>query len=483
MIAASGMRAPARLFIGGNWCLGSAGTAEVIDPATEQATGAVTLAGPADLEAAIASAVAVRAGWASVPAGERGAILQRASALLKERGADVARALTLEQGKTLTESMGEINRAIETLAWNGDEAGQAGGKTMPGRARNSVRMLVPAPIGVVAAFAAWNFPAVLATRKLGAALAAGCPVILKAAEEAPYTAASIVQCLADAGVPAGAVNLVFGDPPKVAARLLASPEIRKVTFTGSTRVGKELARLAAPDLKRCTFELGGHAPVILCADCDIDAAVGATMAFKFASAGQSCIAPSRFYIHRSRYDEFTAKFTAAAKALKVGNGFQPDMQMGPVANERRLDAMQRLTEDALGHGAELATGGKRHGAPGFFWSPTVLLGVSDQAAVMNEEPFGPIAPMDSFDEVDEAIARGNRIAYGFAAYIFTRSSSVAAKFVAEIEAGNLGINQMSPSLPDAPVGGVKDSGYGYEGGSEGIAAFQQMKLVNQTFLP
>jgi succinate-semialdehyde dehydrogenase/glutarate-semialdehyde dehydrogenase len=389
----------------------------------------------------------------------------------------------LEQGKTLTESMGEINRSVETLAWNGEEAGRAGGGTLPGRARNSTRSRVPVPIGVVAAFAAWNFPAVLATRKLGAALAAGCPVILKAAEEAPYTAAAIVQCLSDAGVPPGAVNLVFGDPPMVAAHLLGSSDIRKVTFTGSTRVGKELAKLAAPDLKRCTFELGGHAPVILCADGNVDVAVTATMAFKFTSAGQSCIAPSRFYIHRTRYTEFTDKFSAATRALKVGNGFEQGVQMGPVANARRLSAMQRLTDDAKAQGAEIAAGGQRHSAPGFFWNPTVLLQVPDQALVMNEEPFGPIAPMALFDEVDEAIARANRVAYGFAAYCFTQSASIAAKFTAEIEAGNLGINQMSPSLPDAPVGGVKDSGYGYEGGREGIAAFQHVKLVSQTFLP
>jgi succinate-semialdehyde dehydrogenase / glutarate-semialdehyde dehydrogenase len=476
------MRAPVQLFINGAWRSGGAGIAEVIDPATERANGAVTLASPADLDAAIASAAAVRSRWAATPPAERGAILVRASVLLKERAADVARALTLEQGKTLIESMGEILRSIETLAWNGEEAGRAGGSTLPGRARNSIRSLTPFPIGVVAAFAAWNFPAVLATRKLGAALAAGCPVILKAAEEAPYTAAAIMQCLADADLPPGAVNLVFGDPPMVAAHLLGSPEVRKVTFTGSTRVGKELAKLAAPDLKRCTFELGGHAPVILCADGHVDAAVTATMAFKFTSAGQSCIAPSRFYIHRSRYAEFADKFTAAARALKVGNGQEPGIQMGPVANARRLAAMQRLTEDALAQGAELTTGGKRHSEPGYFWSPTVLLQVPDRAMMMNEEPFGPIAPLAQFDDIDEAIARANRLPYGFAAYMYTQSASVAAKFVAEIEAGNLGINQMSPSLPDAPVGGVKDSGYGYEGGREGIAAFQHFKLISQTFL-
>src|SRR6185369_1908113 len=266
-----------------------------------------------------------------------------------------------------------------------------------GRTPGSTRRRVAAPLGVVAAFAAWNFPAVLASRKLGAALAAGCTVVLKAAEEAPYTAAAIVACLDEAGLPKGAVNLVFGDPPQVAKRLIASPAVRKVTFTGSTRIGKELARLAAPDLKRCTFELGGHAPVILCADGDVDAAVAATIPFKFTSAGQSCIAPSRFYLHRSRYAEFVDKFSAAARALVVGDGFEPETKMGPVANGRRLAAMERLTEDACKHGATVVLGGKRIARHGFFWEPTVLAEVPEPALVLNEEPFGPIAPMAAFD--------------------------------------------------------------------------------------
>jgi succinate-semialdehyde dehydrogenase/glutarate-semialdehyde dehydrogenase len=339
---------------------------------------------------------------------------------------------------------------------------------------------VPEPVGVVAAITAWNFPAVLVARKLGAALAAGCPVVLKAAEEAPYTAAALIQCLADAGLPRGVVNLVFGDPPRVARHLLASPTVRKVTFTGSTRVGKELARLAADDLKRCTFELGGHAPVIVCADADLDAAVRATIPFKFTSAGQSCIAPSRFLVHSSRYDAFVDKFAAAASALKVGNGLEDGTQMGPLANARRVEAMERLVRDAVERGAAVVTGGRRLNKPGFFWPPTVLRDVPDSAAVMNEEPFGPLAPMSPFDDVDEAIARANGVAYGFAAYAFTGSLATAARFAERIEAGNVGINQMCPSLPDAPIGGVKDSGYGYEGGREGIEAFLQFKLVSQT---
>jgi succinate-semialdehyde dehydrogenase/glutarate-semialdehyde dehydrogenase len=476
------MRDGVKLFIAGEWRAGGNGQRDVIDPGTGQASGSVALANDADIDRAVAEAAGVRKAWRDTPAAERGAVLVKAAALLRERTTEIARGLTLEQGKTLAESTGEINRAIETLAWNGEEAPRISGRSLPGRARNSSRALVPAPIGVVAAFTAWNFPAVLTTRKLGAALAAGCPVVVKAAEEAPYTAAAIVQALADAGAPPGVVNLLFGDPPAVAGRLLRAPEVRKITFTGSTRVGKELARLAADDLKRCTFELGGHAPVIVCADGNVDAAVTATMAFKFTSAGQSCIAPSRFYIHRSRMQEFAGKFTAAARALKVGNGTEAGMQMGSLANERRLAAMQRYTSDAVAQGGELVTGGATLDRPGFFWSPTVLLSVPDKAAVMQEEPFGPIAPMAPFDELDEAIARANAVPYGFAAYLFTQSLTTAAKFVNEIEAGNIGINQMSPSLPDAPVGGVKDSGIGYEGGREGIDAFLHYKLVSETRL-
>jgi len=477
------MRPTVKLFINGTWRAGKDGEAPVVDPATEQANGAVSLASPDDLDDAVSAATAVQKTWGATPAAERGAILQRAASLLRERTPEIARELTLEQGKTLAESASELGRSVETLAWNGEEAGRVGGRSIPGRAANSTRTLVPAPVGVVAAFTAWNFPAVLVTRKLGAALAAGCPVVLKAAEEAPYTAAAIIQCLADAGLPAGVVNLVFGDPPAVARHLLSAPAVRKVTFTGSTRVGKELAKLAAPDLKRCTFELGGHAPVVLCEDGKVDAAVAATLAFKFTSAGQSCIAPSRFFIHRARYAEFVDKFAGAAQAIKIGNGLESQTRMGPLANARRIAAMQRFMDDAVTAGSSLVTGRQHPDGAGFFWSPTVLAGVPDRALVMQEEPFGPIAPMAPFDEVEEAIQRANAVPYGFAAYIYTQSSVLAAKFVAEIEAGNIGVNQMNPSLPDVPVGGLKDSGYGYEGGREGIEAFQHMKLVSQTYLP
>ena len=469
-----------RLFIGGDWTAGDAGTRPVINPANETAMGHVFLASPAQLDDAIAAAVAARSAWRNANPADRGAVLLRAAGLLRSRLDALARLLTLEQGKTLTESRGELTRAIETLAWNGEEATRIAGSSVPGRTPGSIRRRQPVPVGVVAAFTAWNFPAVLVTRKLGAALAAGCTVVLKAAEEAPYTAAAIVAALADSGLPAGVVNLIFGDPPSVARHLLAAPAIRKVTFTGSTAVGKEIARLAAADLKRCTFELGGHAPVILVADGDVDSAVAATLAFKFASAGQSCIAPSRFYLQRRRYAEFLDKFAAAARAIVVGDGLDPTSKMGPLANPRRLAAMERYSGDACQRGAEVVLGGNRLGRPGWFWAPTVLGDVTDEASVMNEEPFGPIAAMAPFDDLDEAIARANRLAYGFAAYAYTASLKTAEYVAERLEAGNVGINQMCPALPDMPTGGMGDSGYGYEGGREGIEEFLHFKLVSQS---
>jgi succinate-semialdehyde dehydrogenase/glutarate-semialdehyde dehydrogenase len=476
------MEQPVQLLIDGQWRTGGGGRKPVIDPATEEPMGAVELATEAEVDLAVAAAERALPGWQALTGAERGALLVKAARLLESRMAEIARLLTLEQGKTLAESRGELTRAVETLAWNGEEAGRIEGSSLPGRARGATRSRVPVPVGVVAAFAAWNFPAVLATRKLGAALAAGCTVVLKAAEEAPYTSAAIVQCLIDAGLPAGAVNLLFGDPPRVAGRLLTAPAVRKVTFTGSTRVGKELAKLAGADLKRCTFELGGHAPLIFCADGDLEVAVKSALAFKFTSAGQSCIAPSRFYIQRRRYGEFVDRFAAAAGALKPGNGFEDGVTMGPLANAGRVAAMERFVQDAVAKGARVVLGGTRLPRPGYFFAPTVLADVPPDAAVMNEEPFGPIAPMAAFDDIDEALAQANRLAYGFTAYVFTNSLAVAERAAMALKAGNIGINQMCPSLPDAPIGGVGDSGYGYEGGREGLEAFLHFKLVSRTVL-
>ena len=342
------MSADVLLRIGGEEREGGAGAQDVIDPSTGEPAFRVALADARDLDDALAAADA--SDWPRVPAAERGAVLKAAAERLAQRAGDIARGLTIESGKLLPEAEGELGRAVETLAWNGEEAGRIGGRLIEGRAGGARREVVATPIGVVAAFTAWNFPAVLAARKLGAALAAGCPVVLKASEETPRTAAAIVAALEDAGLPAGTVNLVFGDPPAVSAHLLASPIVKALTFTGSTAVGMQLARLAG--LRPAVLELGGHAPAIVCADADVDAAIDALAPAKYGSAGQSCVAPSRFYIHESRYDEFATKFAERSSQTTIG----------PVIGERRVRAMERFVADARARGARVLTGGERSAA-------------------------------------------------------------------------------------------------------------------------
>jgi succinate-semialdehyde dehydrogenase/glutarate-semialdehyde dehydrogenase len=468
------------LFIAGAWRQGGKPRA-VINPADESQVAELATATTAELDAALAAAAEGFTLWRGRTATERSQVLGKAAAIVAANTKEWARELTEENGKTLAESMGEIGRAVETLQWCAEAATRIEGTIIAGRAPGQTRLLQPQPLGPVAAFTAWNFPAVLVARKLGAALAAGCSVVIKAAEETPSIAARIVGALAEAGLPAGVVNLVFGDPPAISRHLLASPIIRKLSFTGSTAVGKELAGLAAKDLKRCTFELGGHAPAIVAADADLDKAVTTTLAGKFGSAGQSCVAPSRFYVHRSLYDAFLDRFVAGAKAIVVGEGTEQGVRMGPLANPRRLAAMERLTADAVERGARLLLGGERLPRKGWFFPPTVLGEVPEDALVMNEEPFGPIVPASPFDDLDEAFARANRLDYAFAAYVFTRSLKTASEATERIEASNFGINQLAPSLPDAPVGGLKHSGYGYEGGREGLAEFMHWRLVNQSF--
>ena len=468
------------LFIDGVWRQGGAGRLDVVDPATEHAAGSVSLAAARDLDDALAAADRAFAAWAATPAHERGAVLTRAAEILRERAPAIAQALSTEGGKLPGEAAAELARAAETLQWNGEEAGRVQGHLIAGRARGSERLSQPASVGVVAAFAAWNFPAVLASRKLGAVLAAGCTVVFKAAEETPRTAAEIVRAIADAGAPPGTVNLVFGDPPQVSEHVIGSPVVRAITFTGSTAVGRRIAALAARGPKRAVLELGGHAPVIVCDDGDVELAVTATMTAKFGSAGQSCVAPSRWFVHAARYDEFVERFSAAAAGLRVGAPDEAGAQLGPVISARRLEALGRLTDDAVEGGAVVRCGGERVDRSGFFWPPTVLTDVAADALVMHEEPFGPIVCVTAFDELDEAIERANDTEYAFAAYAFTDSMTSRARVIRDVRATNVGINQMAPSMPDAPLGGAQDSGHGYEGGRDGIHAFQQFRLISQT---
>ncbi|MGP8233142.1 MAG: NAD-dependent succinate-semialdehyde dehydrogenase [Methylovirgula sp.] len=468
------------LFIDGAWRPGAGGrTLDVIDPATETVIGTVARAEIADLDAAVAAAARGFVLWRATPAFERGKILRRAAAILRERITPIAELMTREQGKPVKEAKVEIAVAADTLDWFAEETRRAYGRVVPARAPNITNLVLKEPVGPVAAFTPWNFPINQIARKLGAALAAGCSIIVKAPEEAPASAAEFIRALAEAGVPPGVVNLVFGIPAEISTHLIPHSAIRKISFTGSTAVGKELAALAGAHMKRATMELGGHAPAIVFADADLDVALRVLVARKFRNAGQACTAPTRFLIQREVYPQFLARFVAAAEALKIGSGLDSATDIGPLANPRRLAALQALVEDAVEKGAKLVSGGARHGNRGYFFAPTVLAHVPTSARAMTEEPFGPVALVNSFETIDEAVAEANRLAYGLASYAFTASTATADALAQRIEAGMVAINDSHLSSPELPIGGVKDSGYGSEGGPEAVEAYLVTKLVTQ----
>ncbi|WP_326701188.1 NAD-dependent succinate-semialdehyde dehydrogenase [Streptomyces sp. NBC_01754] len=460
-----------RMYIAGEWCEGGDGrTAPVVNPATEEVIGRVPLATTADLDRAAEAAAAGFAVWRDTPVTERTAILHKAADLLVSRADEVGRIMTLEQGKPLREASGEARRVAGALRWDADDARRAYGRVIPSESGTllSVRRR---PVGPVAAFTPWNFPAGSPMRKIAAALSAGCSLVVKASEETPGTAVRLVRCFEDAGVPAGVLNLVFGEPAEVSAHLIAHPATRLIAFTGSVPVGRLLAAAAGAEMKPSLMELGGHAPVIVCEDADPVAAARRAAAAKFANAGQVCTSPSRFLVHESLLEAFTEEFVRAAEAVVVGNGLDEGVTMGPLANERRLLAVDALVADAVSRGAKVLTGGGRLPGQGYFFPPTVLTGVPGDAAMMTEEPFGPLAPLVPFTALDDALRIANALPYGLAAYGFTRSAATAERLTREFEAGILSINHCGGSVHEAPSGGVKASGYGREGGPEGLDAY------------
>ncbi|WP_405765419.1 NAD-dependent succinate-semialdehyde dehydrogenase [Streptomyces sp. NBC_00080] len=472
-----------RLHIAGEWCQGGTGrTAPIVNPATEEVIGEVPLADPADLNRALEAAAAGFKVWRATPVAERTDILHTAAGLLTERAAEVGRIMTLEQGKPLAEATGEARRVAGTLRWHADDARRAYGRIIPAEP-GTVLTVRREPIGPVAAFVPWNFPAGGPMRKISAALAAGCSIVIKASEETPATAMELVRCFTDAGLPAGVLNLVFGEPAEVSAHLIASPLVRLVAFTGSVPVGRLLAAQAGQVMKPSLMELGGHAPVIVCADADPVRAARKAARAKFVNAGQVCTSPSRFLVHESLVAEFTAEFVKAAEAVVVGDGLEPGTTMGPLANERRLRSLERLIADAVARGAKVLTGGERPDRPGYFFAPTVLTDVPEDAELLHEEPFGPIAPIVPFGDLDEALAVANALPYGLAAYGFTDSAATAEKLSAELEAGILSLNHCGGSVHEAPSGGVKDSGYGREGGPEALDAYLVTKRVHHQLAP
>jgi succinate-semialdehyde dehydrogenase/glutarate-semialdehyde dehydrogenase len=450
----------------------------IINPATEREIGSIACAALADLDLALDSSAEAFKTWKLVPAITRSTILSQTAQILRERSEAIAITLTREQGKPLKQARIEVTACVETFEWYAAEARRAYGRLIPARTHGARQMVIPEPIGPVAAFSAWNFPGLLASRKIAPALAAGCTCIIKPPEETPATVLAIGRALADAGLPAGVLNIVFGVPAEISAHLIKSPIIRKITFTGSVPVGKLLARLAADHVKPCTLELGGHAAVIVMEDADMAFAAQLSALGKTRNAGQVCTSPTRFYVQRSAYEEFTDRFAAELNKLPIGDGFAASTELGPLANNRRLAAMQELTADARRRGGEIVTGGNRFGNCGYFFEPTVVTGLRDDAAMMVEEPFGPIASVAPFDELDEALDKANGRSVGLAGYAFTRDHASAVAISEGLEVGVLGINSFAVSQAEAPFGGVKESGYGYEGGPEGLAGYLHQKYVH-----
>jgi succinate-semialdehyde dehydrogenase / glutarate-semialdehyde dehydrogenase len=468
------------LFINGAWKPAVSGkTLPVLNPATEETIGTVAHAEQADLDLALTAAQKGFETWRKVSAYERYRLMRKAADILRGRSDEIATLMTMEQGKPLAEAKGEVQAGADVIDWFAEEARRAYGRTVPARVGGVFQLEMKEPVGPVAAFTPWNFPMNQAVRKVSCAVAAGCSIIIKGPEETPASCAALIDAFAQAGLPAGVVNLVYGVPAEISSYLIPHPIIRKISFTGSTPVGKQLAALAGAHMKRVTMELGGHAPAIVFGDADVDVAAKILSASKYRNAGQVCVSPTRFLVQQPVYGQFVDKFVAAAKALKVGNGLDKETRMGPLAHSRRLDAIEAFVADAVAKGAKVETGGRRVGNKGYFFEPTVLTGVSRDARIMNEEPFGPLAIINAFDTFEEAVEEANRLPYGLAAYAYTRSTKTAEAIGHAVESGMVSINHHGLALPEVRFGGVKDSGFGSEGGADALEAYLNTKFITQ----
>ena len=468
------------LYIDGDWKSGGGRKGEdVLNPATGKVLGHLPHASKSDLDQALQAASKGLTVWRATSAYDRAKVLRKAAALVRERADSIAHMMTLEQGKVLAESRGEVLVTADIIEWFAEEGRRSYGRIVPGRIKGVRQLVVQEPVGVVAAFTPWNFPTLTPARKIAASLAAGCAIILKASEETPGSCVELVRCFIEAGLPAGVLNLVFGVPAEVSEHLLVSDVVRKVSFTGSVPVGKHLAVLAAKGMKRATMELGGHSPVVVFADADPEKTADTIAAFKYRNAGQVCISPTRFFVQEPVYDRFLKRFTEFANGIKLGDGLESGVTMGPLANARRLDAMEAIVNDSKSRGATIVTGGKRRGNQGYFFEPTVVTNIPDDSKLMTEEPFGPIAPVVAFKTFDEVVARANSLKFGLAAYAFTSSTQTANALGDVLDAGMVGVNSVAISTPETPFGGVKDSGYGHEGGMEGLEAYMVRKFISQ----
>jgi len=467
------------LYIDGRWKRASG--APVVNPADESVLGTVPTATTADLDDALAAAERGFAIWRKTSPAKRSQIILKAASLIRQRVDDMATAMTLEQGKPIDQARLEILRGCDIIEWDATEGLRVYGRVIPSE-EGMRHTVLRQPIGPVAAFSPWNFPMSSPARKVAGALSAGCSIILKASEETPAGAVQLVRAFHDAGLPPGVLNLVFGNPAEISNYLIPQASIRLVTFTGSIPVRKSLAEMAGRHMKPVIMELGGHAPVIVCDDVDPQTTAATSVMGKSRNAGQVCVSPTRFFVQESIYERFAESFAEKATQLKVGNGFDPNMQMGPLANSRRIDAMEAFVADAKSKGARVLAGGSRIGNRGYFFPLTVLADVPDDARAMHEEPFGPLALINPVKTLDEAIEKANALPFGLAAYAFTRSARNADRMADGVEAGNLSINHFVASVAETPFGGVKDSGYGREGGTEGLQCYTVTKNVSHKMI-
>lgn len=473
------------LFIDGDWRPASdGGTRPVTDPATEETLGTIAAATEADIDAALAAAETGFATWRSTGPWDRAALIRKAADLIRERVDHIGALMSIETGKPLGEAKGEVNAAADQFEWHAEETKRIYGQIIEGRTGDTRMAVIYQPVGVVAAFAAWNFPALLPARKLAAALGAGCSIIIKPAGECPASCAELVRACDDAGVPKGVVNMLTGASDMIARRLIGAEVVRKVSLTGSVPVGQQLLHLAADGIKKVSMELGGHGPVIVFGDADAEQAAEVCARTKFRNCGQVCISPSRFYVHERNYDAFAARFAEVARSLKVGRGMDEGVEMGPLANRRGLENIKELVEDAKAKGAEVLAGGNvpAEANRGFFFEPTVLGNVSDDARIMNDEPFGPVAPITPFKSYDEAMRRANSLPFGLAGYIFSNDLATATRAYEDLEVGMVGVNEMLLATAEAPFGGIKESGMGREGGTLGIHDYLEPKYVKMKLL-
>lgn len=470
-----------QLFIGGNWRNARSGqTFDVVNPATGEPFATVPDAGRADMEEAIDAAVAAQPAWAALTAGERSAVLSRAARLMEERSEDLARLITLEEGKPLAEARGESVYARSFIEWFAEEAKRVYGSTIPSSSTDKRLLVLKRPVGVTAAITPWNFPAAMITRKLGPALAAGCTMVIKPSELTPLTALEMARIFDEAGLPAGVMSVVVGmDAPALAAPIMEDPRVRKVSFTGSTEVGKILMRQAADTVKRLSLELGGHAPFIVFEDADLDAAVTNCVASKMRNQGETCVSANRIFVQRGIKDEFARRLADKMGQMKVGNGMDSGVSVGPLIDQATFEKVQSHVEDATARGAKVLLGGRpAQAGGGYFFNPTVLTDVNESMLIAHDETFGPVAGIVTFDTEDEVIRRANDTIYGLATYFFTRDIGRVWRLAEQLEYGILGANDGMPSTAQAPFGGVKESGFGREGGRLGMDEYLEVKYVS-----